>query len=104
MRNMDFEVSRDKPRYEKCPKPYLKWVFVIMGMVTAMLLYLVFANIFGLGTVVVDEQAVGGNPLLKISSSSSSLTPDEELGYEKPTCKRLEQSGDRYKDEYSGEI
>ena len=37
--------SIDKDQIDKCPKPYLKWAFVVAGMVFASFGYLIYSNV-----------------------------------------------------------
>ena len=80
----------NEERIERCPKAYIKWLFVVLGMIFAFIIYLVYSN-------------MAGN---HISTSSANIVVadnfvltehiNEEGDYEKPVCKRLEEEGERY--------
>ena len=95
----------NKVELDRCPKGYLAWTFVVVGMVFALAGYLVYANVKEAGV------SAGTSPM---SAEKPPRTDDnviltehinEELDYEKPVCKRLEESGKRYEQEgHDGEI
>lgn len=90
--------SVDKTTADKCPRMYLKWSFVVAGMVFAFLVYVVMSNVMG------DVSDSGANGVDPTSASSDGTARNviltehinEEDDYEKPVCKRLEESGERY--------
>ena len=93
-----------KEEVQECPRTYVKGVFIILGMISAFLVYLVFSNILGnnayLSNDVSPDVAVTSNVILTEHIN-------EEGDYEKPVCKRLEESGERYDQTetvYHGEI
>lgn len=91
----------NKPELDRCPKAYLKWSFVVAGMVIAFVSYAVYSNVADgvadSSVAVVTELAPTG----AYGAQSVILAEhvNEEDGYEKPVCKRLEDSGERYSQE-----
>jgi len=76
----------NKEEIEKCPKNYIRWAFVILGMVFAFFSYLIYLNIAGR-----YNPTASTNEALILTEHIN-----EEDDYEKPVCKRLEESGERY--------
>jgi len=96
-------VRNDKDLPDKCPKDYLKWTCVAAGMVFAFIFYLVFVNLVYLrdgSTTDTVLATTNGTAVLK-TASDVVLTEhiNEEDDYDKPVCKRLEESGERYDEE-----
>ena len=103
---------------DKCPKDYLRWTFVVVGMVFAFVCYLVYANVTGslpnfsadmaseFAPAVVREAIVqtGGQQASTLPREAENVILTEHVNedddYEKPVCKRLEESGSRYNDDY----
>lgn len=87
----------NKPELDRCPKVYFKGLFVVAGMVIAFVSYAVYSNVTdrvaGSSAAVVTELAPTG----AYGAQNVILTEhvNEEDGYEKPVCKRLEDSGER---------
>lgn len=93
---------------QKCPRGYIKGLFIILGMITGFFGYLVYANMSGPNPYLPNYIASQG-PSDIITTSNTILTEhiNEEADYEKPVCKRLEESGERYDQAeivYNGEI
>lgn len=96
----------NKPELDRCPKAYLKWSFVVAGMVIAFVSYAVYSSVadgvagssVAVGTGVAEGSAL---PPSAYGAQSVILAEhvNEEDGYEKPVCKRLEDSGERYSQE-----
>ena len=83
-------AEANKRQIDRCPKPYIKWIFVILGMVFAFVTYLIISNITGDHS---SSAAISGdNPEALILTEHI----NEEGDFEKPVCKRLEGSGERY--------
>lgn len=80
----------NKKRIDRCPKAYIKWLFVILGMVSAFVGYLIYSNIAGGHTP--NAAISGDNPENLILTEHI----NEEGDFEKPVCKRLEGQGERY--------
>jgi len=80
----------DSEHAAKCPKTYVMWAFVVAGMVSAFVVYLFVSD-----TTVefVDSNA---STVLPVSASPGELILTEHINeeddYEKPVCKRLEES------------
>ena len=95
-------IGEDLP--DKCPKDYLKWACVAAGMVFVFVGYLVFMNLVPLiGEASADAvgqpiPAVSGSAVVPTAGADVVLIEhiNEEDDYEKPVCKRLEESGERY--------
>ena len=83
-------AEADKKQIDRCPKAYIKWLFVVLGMVFAFIGYLVTSTISVSYTSSVSIS--GDNPENIILTEHI----NEEDDYEKPVCKRLEESGERY--------
>ena len=86
-----------------CPRGYLWWAYVVAGMSVFFTVYLVYIN--------VHEDSVPTLSIVEDLRPASSLILTEHINeeddYDKPVCKRLEESGERYdqQDEsYYGEI
>lgn len=90
--------SVDEAKAQKCPRTYLTWSFVVAGMVFAFFVYLVTSNVMS------DVSALEVGEAGQTGAASSDTTRNviltehinEEDDYEKPVCKRLEESGERY--------
>ena len=87
---------------DRCPKGYLAWASVVLGMVFALAGYLVYANV---------KEADVSTSMPSMSTERAPWRDDsvmltehmnEEPDYEKPVCKRLEESGERYDREQEG--
>ena len=106
----------DRPETDRCPKAYLAWTFVCLGMVLTFACYAVYFSVGGglagsyagmdaeltpvsnevslsAGGAALSGSAVGGGSLVLTEHLN------EEDDYEKPVCKRLEESGERYNQE-----
>ena len=85
---------------DHCPRKFIHGAFLIGGMIAVLSVYLVWTNIFGTADYTVTTDADTGNIILTEHIN-------EEDDYDKPVCKRLEESGERYDEldyDYSGEI
>ena len=86
-----------------CPRGYLWWAYVVVGMSFFFTVYLVY--------ITTREEPVPTLSVIENLRPTSSLVLTEHINeeddYEKPVCKRLEESGERYdqqNESYYGEI
>jgi len=88
--------STDKKKFDKCPKDYVKWACVVAGMVFAFVAYLVYLNVTNAVSITIIDELPSG--VITQVAGDVVLTEhiNEEDDYEKPVCKRLEESGERY--------
>jgi hypothetical protein len=96
----------NKPELDRCPKAYLKWSFVVLGMVIAFVAYAVYSH--AIGGIADSAAGVGagvaeGSALPPSAYRGQSVVlaehVNEEDGYETPARKRLEDPGERYSQE-----
>ncbi|GAF93744.1 unnamed protein product [marine sediment metagenome] len=90
--------SVDEAKARKCPRTYLKWSFVVAGMVFAFFVYLVSSNVMTDASDLDVSEAGQTGAASSDTARNVILTEhiNEEDDYEKPVCKRLEESGERY--------
>ena len=84
---------------DRCPRLYIKGIFLVAGMVSGLLVYLIYSS----ATSDFTHLSETTDPSMIILTEHI----NEEDDYEKPVCKRLEESGERYDDQetmYYGEI
>lgn len=83
-----------KTEFDRCPKAYLEWAFVVAGMVAWFAIYIIYTNMTGS----VDYFAATEQNYAAAAADNLILAEhvNEEDDYEKPVCKRLEESGERY--------
>ena len=86
--------SIDDAHAAKCPRTYIMWTFVVAGMVFAFIVYIFITD------PMAEFADSDTGAVLPVSTSSNNVIltehTNEEDDYEKPVCKRLEESGERY--------
>jgi hypothetical protein len=102
------EDPRREEKVRECPKTYIKGVFITLGMISGFFGYLIYSNIVS-GNIYFSNDVPAQEVSDTVMTSNIILTEhiNEEDEYEKPVCKRLEESGERYSDPetvYNGEI
>ena len=84
----------DEAHAAKCPRRYIMWTFVVAGMIFAFVVYIFVTDPME-AFVESDFGAV-----IPVSASAENIVftehTNEEDDYEKPVCKRLEESGQIY--------
>jgi len=51
--------SPNREQFDKCPKNYIKWTIVVMGMVFAFFVYLLYSNVMGLDLNLPRAEVIG---------------------------------------------